>query len=383
AYSGGLDTSCCVGWLKERGFDVITYTADLGQESDFSQIKNKAKACGVTKAYIQDLKERFLKDFTFPALKAGAIYEEKYPLATALGRPLIAEGLVAVAHQEKAEYIAHGCTGKGNDQVRIEVSVAALDKNLQSVAPVREWEFKTREEEMQYCRTQGIPVEATKKNPYSVDINLWGRSIECGVLEDPAIAPPEEIYQLTKNPLKCVNKPTYLSIEFLRGIPLKLNGKTLPAVALVSKLNQIAGGCGVGRVDMVENRLVGIKSREIYEVPAATVLNIAHKELESLVLDKETTHFKKMIGDKYAQLVYNGLWHTPLKKALDAFVEPTQQRVSGIIELKLLKGSCVCTGRKSAFSLYRKALATYDSGDIFDQSAAKGFIKIWGLPYQK
>jgi len=383
AYSGGLDTSCCVGWLKDQGLDVITYTADLGQGFDFTQLSKKAKACGVSRAYVQDLQHKFLKSFVFPALSAGAMYEAKYPLATALGRPLIAEGLVETAHKEKAQYIAHGCTGKGNDQVRIEVSVAVLDKKLKTIAPLRQWDLSTRDEEVEYAQEHNIKIPVSKKSPYSTDLNLWGRSIECGVLEDPSKEPPEEIYQLTKNPVKCSNKPTYVRVGFIHGIPAALNGKSQKAVDLVSKLNKIAGDCGVGRIDMLENRLVGIKSREIYEAPAATVLHFAHQELENLVLDKETANFKRVVAEKYAQLVYNGLWHTPLKEALDQFVAQTQKKVTGEVRLKLYKGSCVCVGRKSHYSLYKKELATYDKGDVFDRSAAEGFIKIWGLPYQK
>lgn len=383
AYSGGLDTSCCVAWLKAKGFAVITYTADLGQEINFTQLKKKAKASGVEKVYVQDLKNKFLKGFVFPALCAGAVYESKYPLATALGRPLIAEGLVEVAHKERAQYIAHGCTGKGNDQVRIEVSASALDKRLKVIAPLREWKLKSRAAEIKYAKKHKIQVAATKKSPYSVDLNLWGRSIECGVLEDPLHEPPEEVYQLTKSPLKCANRPAYVTIGFAQGLPLKLNGKGLGAVALVSKLNKLGGGLGVGRIDALENRLVGIKSREVYEAPAAVILHLAHQELESLVLDKETAHFKKFIADKYAQIVYNGLWHSPLKQALDKFIECTQKKVSGGVKLKLYKGSCVCVGRKSPYSLYKKELATYEKGDKFDKTAAEGFIKIWGLPYQK
>jgi len=383
AYSGGLDTSCCVAWLKERGLDVITYTADLGQGINFAQLKKKANDCGVARVYVQDLRNRFLRQFVFPALCAGAIYEEKYPLATALGRPLIAEGLVELAHKEKAAYIAHGCTGKGNDQVRLEVSIASLDEKLKVIAPLREWQLNTREDEIRYAKAHRIKVTATKKNPYSIDLNLWGRSIECGVLEDPALEPPEEIYQLTKNSLKCANKPIYVTIQFSHGIPIKLNGRGLNPVSLVSELNKLAGACGVGRIDMVENRLVGIKSREIYEAPAAVVLHLAHQGLETLVLDKETAQFKKIVAEKYAQLVYNGLWHSPLKAALDKFVEQTQKKVNGTIKLKLYKGNCICVSRKSPYSLYKKGLATYEAGDKFDRSAAEGFIKIWALPYQK
>ena len=383
AYSGGLDTSCCVAWLKAKGFDVITYTADLGQGINFTQLNKKARDCGVSKVHIQDLKGKFLESFVLPALQAGAIYESKYPLATALGRPLIAEGLVEIAHKENAQYVAHGCTGKGNDQVRIEVAVACLDKKIKVVAPLREWKFKTREQEIKYAKAHQIKVAATKKSPYSTDLNIWGRSIECGVLEDPAKEPPEAIYQLTKNPLKCANKPAYLTIEFSQGMPTKLNSKKLSPVILVGKLNQLAGAHGVGRIDMVENRLVGIKSREIYEAPAAVALHLAHHELESLVLDKKTLAFKRNVAEEYAQLIYDGLWYSPLKGALDKFVAQTQKKVSGQIRLKLFKGNCICVGRKSAHSLYKKKLATYEKGDQFDKSAAEGFIKIWGLPYQK
>ncbi|MFH1245504.1 MAG: argininosuccinate synthase [Candidatus Omnitrophota bacterium] len=383
AYSAGLDTSCCVVWLKNKGFDVITYTADLGQGMDFDQLKKRAEECGVKKVYIHDLREQFLSDFVFPALQAGAVYEGKYPLATALGRPLIAQDLVEVAHKEDAQYIAHGCTGKGNDQVRLEVSVAVLDKKLKVIAPLREWELKTRAEEIEYAKTHNLKVAATKKSPYSTDLNLWGRSIECGILEDPDKEPPEEIYELTKNPRECADTPVYVTIEFIKGIPVKLNGQALAPVKLVETLNNIAGSCGVGRIDMVENRLVGIKSREIYEAPAAMVLYLAHSELESLVLDRELAQFKNTLAQKYAQLVYTGLWHSPLKRALDKFVLHTQEKVNGTITLKLYKGSCICTGRKSPDSLYKKELATYEKGDQFDQSQAAGFIKIWGLPYQQ
>ncbi|MFC1632068.1 argininosuccinate synthase [Candidatus Omnitrophota bacterium] len=383
AYSGGLDTSCGVAWLKQKGFEVVTYTADLGQGINFAQLKKKAKDCGVGKLYVQDVREKFITQFVFPALRAGAIYEGKYPLATALGRPLIAEGLVEIARKEKAQFIAHGCTGKGNDQVRIEVSAAALDKKIKVIAPLRVWHLKTRAQEIEYAKEHKIPVEATKKSPYSFDLNLWGRSIECGVLEDPANQPPEEIYQLTKNPLKCSNKPMYLTVEFNKGIPVKLNGQKLASITLVAKLNKLAGSCGVGRIDMVENRLVGIKSREIYEAPAAVTLHLAHQELENLVLDKQTLQFKGSVAQRYAQLVYDGLWHSPLRIALDKFVNQTQKQVSGVIKLKLYKGSVTCIGRKSPRSLYKLELATYEEGDQFDQAAAEGFIKIWGLPYQK
>jgi argininosuccinate synthase len=383
AYSGGLDTSCCIKWLKDKGFEVITFTADLGQDIDFNQLKKRAITCGAAKAYIQDLRQKFVKNFVFPALKAGAVYESKYPLATALGRPLIAEGLVETAHKEATKYIAHGCTGKGNDQVRIEVSATSLDKKLKVIAPLREWDLETWEDELNYARIHKIKVGATKKSPYSTDLNLWGRSIECGVLEDPACKPPEDIYQLTRDPSKCSTKPGYLTIKFSSGIPVMLNGKGLKPSLLVARLNKLAGDYGIGRIDMVENRLIGIKSREIYEAPAAVVLHLAHQELENLVLDKETAQFKLIVAQKYAWLVYNGLWHSALRIALDKFVNQTQEHVQGIVKLKLYKGNCICLSRSSPYSLYKKELATYERGDKFDKSAARGFIKIWGLPYQK
>ncbi|MEA3329100.1 MAG: argininosuccinate synthase [Candidatus Omnitrophota bacterium] len=383
AYSGGLDTSCCVKWLKDKGFEVLTYTADLGQDLNFVQLKKKAITCGAVKAYVQDLRDRFADNFVLPALKAGAIYESKYPLATALGRPLIAEGLVEIAHKEKAQYIAHGCTGKGNDQVRIEVSVACLDRKLKVIAPLREWDLKTREDELDYAGKHKIKVDLTKKSPYSTDLNLWGRSIECGVLEDPVCEPPKDVYRLTKDPAKCPNKPNYVMIKFNRGIPVMLNGKRLKPSVLIADLNKLAGDHGAGRIDMVENRLVGIKTREIYEAPAAVVLHLGHQELESLVLDRETAQFKPITAQKYARLIYNGLWHSPLKGALDKFIDETQKHVCGTVKLKLYKGSCVCQSRTSPYSLYKKEMATYEKGDKFDRSAAEGFIKIWGLPYCK
>ncbi len=381
AYSGGLDTSCCIKWLEDHGYEVIAFIADLGQEDDYTKIRKRALATGAQKVHVLDLKKEFIEDYIFPALKASAIYEDKYLLATALSRPLIARHQVRIARREKASAIAHGCTGKGNDQVRFEVTTRILDPKLETLAPVRIWEFKTREAEIEYAKKKKIPVDVTKKSPYSIDRNIFGISIECGVLEDPWHEPPEDIYQLTVSPQKAVDKPEYISVDFKKGIPVKLNNRVLGPVALVKTLNKIAGRHGVGRVDLVENRLVGIKSREIYEFPAGTVLHAAHKELESLVLDRETMHFKAHMSLKFAELIYYGLWETPLKKQLDAYFEKTQEHVTGTVRLKLYKGSCTPVGRKSPFSRYSEELATYSEKDTFDQSMAEGFIKLYGLPF--
>jgi argininosuccinate synthase len=383
AYSGGLDTSCIVRWLKEQGYEVICFIADLGQGEDFESIEARAHAAGASKVYIKDLRDEFIEDFVLPALKANAIYEGKYLLATALGRPLIAKYLVEIAHKEKAQAIAHGCTGKGNDQVRFEVTANILDPKLEIVAPVRVWEFKSRDEEIEYAQMHNIPIDVTKKKPYSIDRNLWGISIEAGVLENLEEEPPEDAYLITKSPTHLSSYPRYIEVYFEKGVPKKIDGKLLKLKNLISQLNEIGGLCGVGRSDLVENRLVGIKSREIYEAPAATILYTAHKELESLVLDRELAHFKEIVSLKYAELVYYGLWYTSLKEALDSFIDSTQKHVSGSIKLKLFKGNCVAVGRKSVHSLYKKELSTYGKEDKFDQKLAEGFIKLWGMPYQR
>jgi argininosuccinate synthase len=382
AYSGGLDTSVIIKWLANRDYEVIAYMADVGQESDFETYRKRALATGASKVVIEDLKKEFVDDFVFKALKAGAVYEDGYLLATALSRPLIAKGLVTTARKERAGFVAHGCTGKGNDQVRFEVTIGALAPDLKILAPVREWELKTRTEEIEYAKKNNIPIDATKKKPYSLDVNLWGVSIESGKLEDPYYEPDEDIYQITKAVNKAGAKPVYAELEFKNGVPVKLNQKAMDGVSLISKISKMAGDAGVGRSDMVENRLVGIKSREIYEAPAGWTLLAAHKALESLVLDRETLHFKNSVSGKYAELVYYGLWYTPLKEALDKFVEATQKSVNGTVKVKLHKGVCSVVGRKSPDSLYKKDLATYEEGDKFDQSLAKGFIEIWGLPYK-
>lgn len=386
AYSGGLDTSCIVKWLVEREWEVICFVADLGQGmtgESFSAIKERAMAAGASKVYVKDLQDEFVNDFILPALKANAIYEGKYLLATALGRPLIAKHLVEIAHKEKAQAIGHGCTGKGNDQVRFEVTTGILDPSLEVLAPVREWEFKSRDEEIEYAHMHNIPIDVTKKKPYSIDRNIWGISIESGVLEDLEVEPPEDAYLITKSPTRMSSYPKYVEIYFEKGVPKKLDGKVMKLKTIIEQLNEIGGEHGVGRADMVENRLVGIKSREIYEAPAATILHTAHKELENLVLDRELAHFKEMIALKYSEMVYYGLWYSDLKNALDAFVNSTQKNVTGSIRLKLFKGNCVAVGRKSRNSLYKKELSTYGAGDKFDQRLAEGFIKIWTMPYKR
>ena len=383
AYSGGLDTTCAVHWLKQNGFCVICFLAELGQGQDTAELKQRALSTGAHKVYIRDLREEFIQDFILPALTANAIYEGKYLLTTALGRPLIAKHLVDLAHREKAKTVAHGCTGKGNDQVRFEVSVKILDPDLEIIAPARVWGFKSREEEIDYAKKFSLPVDVTKAKPYSIDKNLWGVSIEAGVLEDLSVEPPESVYQITKSPSAHSGFARYLEIYFKNGIPKKLNDKSLNLLELIKGLNHIGGHYGVGRADLVENRLIGIKSREVYEAPAATILYIAHKELESLVLDRLTQHFKEIVSLKYAELIYNGLWYSPLKQALDRFVDSTQKNVTGSIKVKLFKGSCSAVARKSSHSLYKKEMATYGSKDLFDQRLAKGFIEIWGMPYRK
>jgi len=382
AYSGGLDTSVCLKWLQEEyGAEVITYTADLGQGKELDPVEGIAKGTGATKVYIEDLKDEFVRDYVFPALKAGAIYQSKYILATALARPLIGKRLVEIAESEGADAVAHGCTGKGNDQVRFDVTTMALNPELKVIAPVREWDMKSREEEIEYAAKHNIPITVTKKSPYSIDANLWGRSIECGDLENPWNEPPEEIYELTVSPENAPGKPTYVEIEFQAGEPVKLNGEEMSPVELIDALTKMGGANGVGRVSYVEDRLVGIKSRETYEYPAAAILFSAHKAIEELTLDRDIRRYKEQnISHEYSRLVYNGLWFSPLREALDAFVNVSQQSVTGTARVKLYKGNCDVVGAKSPYSLYDHAMATYDAGDMFDHSAAKGFIELWGLP---
>ncbi|MFP4472998.1 MAG: argininosuccinate synthase [Candidatus Omnitrophota bacterium] len=383
AYSGGLDTSCIIPWLKERGYETIAFVADVGQGDNFTKIKAKARRSGAAKVYCLNLQKEFITGYVFPALKAGALYQGKYVLACALSRPLIAKHQVAIARKEKASGLVHGCTGKGNDQVRFETTFRLTAPGMEIIAPVRGWEFKTRDQEIEYAKRMKIPVPVTKKSPYSIDTNIYGRAIECGVLEDPWAEPPEEIYAMTRSPLKAANRPTYVEIDFVNGIPRKIDGRSYQPVTLVKKLNDIAGRNGVGRMDMIENRLVGIKSREIYENPAGEVLHTALSELEALVLDRETMQMKARLSHKYAELTYSGLWEAPLKKQLDAFFDRIHERTTGRVRVKLYKGSCAVVGRKSKNSRYKEKLATYGAGDTFDQSLAEGFNTLWAMPFQE
>jgi argininosuccinate synthase len=380
AYSGGLDTSVAIKWLKEKyGYDVVTLTVDVGQADDLGEIAKKSKLVGAVNHYTIDAKNEFVKGYVFPAVKANALYETKYPISTALARPLIAAKLVETAHKEDAMAIAHGCTGKGNDQVRFEVTVKANDPKLQIVAPAREWDL-SREEEIKYAEKNGIPVPVDLDNQYSVDQNLWGRSIECGILEDPYSEPPKDVYEWTSSPEDAPDRPKYLVIEFEKGVPVAVDGERLNPVELVRKLNYVGGKHGVGRIDHVEDRLVGIKSREVYECPGAIILIEAHRELEKLVLTRHEVMFKAHIDAEWANLVYTGLWDDPLKQDLDGFIEKTQESVSGEVRVKVFKGSVQVVGRKSPMSLYESSLATYTSDSTFDQSWSKGFIEIWAMP---
>lgn len=381
AYSGGVDTSVCIPYLKnEWGVkEIITLAADLGQGDELEPIRLKALSSGADVSLVQDVTEEFVRDYAFPAIQANAFYENLYPLSTALARPLIAKILVEAAAEYGADAVAHGCTGKGNDQVRFDVSIAALNPKLKVLAPAREWGM-SREQTIAYGEKFGIPSPVKKSSPYSIDRNLLGRAIEAGVLEDAWHEPPEEIYVMTKAVADTPDTPTYTEITFDKGLPVALDGKALSPVELVTELNAIAGNNGVGRIDMIENRLVGIKSREIYETPAMSVLIHAHRDLESLVLTADLTQYKRGVEETYAKLVYNGLWYNPLREALDAFVQSSQQRVSGIVRLKFFKGNATVVGRKSANSLYDEGLATYGESDEFDHKAAEGFIYVWGLP---
>ena len=383
AYSGGLDTSVCVKWLSRRGWRVIAFMANVGQGDPSAAAIRRAKLAGAQRVIVRDLRREFLTDYCWPALKAHAVYEGGYLLATALSRPLIAAHLVDVAHRTRARAIAHGCTGKGNDQVRFEVTARILDPSLEIVAPVREWEFRSRGEEIAYARRHRIPIDVTKRNPYSIDQNLWGTSIESGVLENPWTEPPAETYRSIRAPEWAASRAARVTVGFTNGDPTHLNGRRLAAVALVERLNRLGAAHGVGRSDMIESRVVGIKSREVYEAPAATILLAAHEELERLVLDRELLRFKQGIAATYAGLVYAGLWRTPLKAAMDAFVNETQRYLTGEVRLFLYKGSCRVVGRRSPHGLYRERLATYSAKDRFDQRSAAGFIILFGLPYEK
>ncbi|WP_072622166.1 argininosuccinate synthase [Spirulina major] len=381
AYSGGVDTSVCIPYLKEEWGvkEVITLAADLGQGDELGPIQQKALDSGASESLVIDGKERFVTDYAFPSIQANALYESRYPLSTALARPMIAKMLVEAAEKYGADAVAHGCTGKGNDQVRFDVGIAALNPSLKVLAPAREWGM-SREETIAYGEKFGIPSPVKKSSPFSIDRNLLGRSIEAGPLEDPMVEPPEEIFAMTQAIADTPNEPDYVEIGFEQGIPVSLDGRALGPIALITELNDRVGGHGIGRIDMVENRVVGIKSREIYEAPALLVLIQAHRDLESLTLTADVTQYKQTIEQTYTNLVYQGLWYSPLKTALDAFVKQTQERVSGVVRVKLFKGSASIVGRRSDLSIYSPDLATYTADDQFDHKAAEGFIYIWGLP---
>lgn len=383
AYSGGLDTSVMVNWLKNKyDAELITATGNLGQKDELENLEEKAKLTGASKSYILDLQKEFITEYVWKALKAGALYEGQYPMATAIGRPLLAKLMVDIAIAEGADTIAHGCTGKGNDQVRFEVGIQTLAPHLKILAPLRIWEFKSREEEIDYALEHKIPIKIKKESPYSIDENLWGIAIECGVLEDPTVQPPADAYQITTSPKDAPDKAESISIEFEKGVPVSLNSKKLSAVDLVKELNVIGGKHGIGRMDLIENRVVGIKSREVYEAPAAVILHTAHKELEKLILDKETFRFKQGVSDKVANLIYDGLWFSPLFDALMAFVDSTQENITGTVTVEFYKGTITVLSRSSKYSLYNKDLATYTIEDKFDHKAAEGFLALYGLPYK-
>ncbi|GAB4467123.1 MAG: argininosuccinate synthase [Anaerolineales bacterium] len=381
AYSGGLDTSVIVPWLKENyGCEVVAFCANVGQsDEDLTHLEQKALVSGASQFVLRDLREEFAAEYLFPMLKAGAVYEHKYLLGTSAARPLIAKHLVDVAHEVGADAVAHGATGKGNDQVRFELTVMALDPRLKIIAPWREWEIRSREDAIAYAAKHNVPVTATVKSIYSRDSNLWHLSHEGGLLEDPWNEPEESMYQISTSPENAPDEPEYVEIEFESGEPVAINGERLSPAKVVERLNAIGGAHGIGRVDLVENRLVGMKSRGVYETPGGTILLYAHRELESLVLDRETAHFKEIMAVKYAELTYYGLWFTPLREALDAFVNATQGPVTGTVRLKLYKGNIISAGSKSPFSLYREDFATFGQEDVYDQSQAEGFIRLFGL----
>jgi len=381
AYSGGLDTSIIIPWLKENyGYEVIAVAADVGQGEELAPLKEKAIKTGASKIYIEDLKEEFVTDYIYPTLKAGAVYEGKYLLGTSFARPLIAKRLVEIAQAEGAEAIAHGCTGKGNDQVRFELTIKALAPEMKIIAPWRIWDIKSREEEIEYAKERNIPVPVTKERPYSMDRNLWHLSHEGADLEDPANEYQDEMLMMITPPEKAPDKPTYVEIEFKEGIPVAVDGQELKPVQLIEKLNELAGANGVGIADMVENRLVGMKSRGVYETPGGTVLYKAHQQLEEITLDRMTLHYKALLAQRYAELVYDGVWFHPLREALDAFVNVTQKTVTGTVRMKLYKGNCLPAGTKAPYSLYNEDLATFSADEVYNQKDAEGFINLFGLP---
>ena len=383
AYSGGLDTSVMIPWLRERyGAEIVTYTGDLGQGEDLPGIRQKALNTGASVAVVDDLRQRFVDEFIWPAVRASALYEGLYPLHTALGRPLIAARLVEVAREHGADAVAHGCTGKGNDQVRFEVTIRALAPELEIVAPLRTWELDTREAEVDYAMARGIPIPVTRERPYSIDKNLWGCAIECGEMEDLWTEPPDDAWIMTKDPAHAPKGSVEIMLSFEQGIPVAIDGRAMNGVALITYLNDLAGQFGVGRIDMVENRVVGLKSREVYEAPAATLIHMAHTELERIALDRETFHYARKISQDYANLIYNGSWFGPLKSCLDGFIAESQRPVTGDIRIRISAGLARITARRSAYSLYDKGLATYSEGNTFDPASATGFLDLYTLPFR-
>lgn len=385
AYSGGLDTSVMIPWLSERygGAEIITYTGDLGQGEDLDAIKAKALRTGASKAIVEDLRARFVSDFVNPALQAGALYEGTYPMHTALGRPLLAQRLVEIALAEGADAVAHGCTAKGNDQVRFELTFQALGPQLQIVAPLREWELTTREAEVAYAEARGIPVPITKEKPYSIDENLWGCAIECGEMEDLWAEPPADAWRMTQDPVNAPAGSFEITLGYERGLPVSIDGERLDGVTLIDRLNKLAGKYGIGRIDMVENRVVGLKSREIYEAPAATLLHLGHTELQRMCLDRPTFHYARRVAQDYANLIYEGMWFTPLRECLQAFVMQANESLTGEVRIRIGAGRALVTGRRSPYSLYDDGLATYSEGDTFDRTTATGFLSIYGLPVKR
>ena len=380
AYSGGLDTSVMLKWLQlEHEAEVVTVTADLGQQNELNGVGSKALVCGASNSYVEDLRTEFVEEYIWPTFKAGALYQNVYPMATAIGRPLIAKKLVEIARAESADAIVHGCSGKGNDQVRFEVAIGALAPDLECIAPLRTWDLKTREQEMEWATRHGVPVSATKKSPYSIDENLWGVSIECGDLEDPWAEPPSDCWQITADPRTAPGNAETVTIDFEGGIPVALDGETMSGVALITTLNSMAARHGIGRIDMVEDRVVGIKSREVYEAPAATVLHGARTSLEQLTLDRETLRLKSSLGQELARLTYDGMWFSPLRSSISAFVDQACHTVSGTVRIRMHRGNCTVMGRKAAKSLYNIGMATYSDGDQFSHESAAGFVKIFGL----
>ncbi len=383
AYSGGLDTSVMIPWLTEHyGAEIITYTGDLGQGDDLEAIKAKALRTGAKHAVVDDLQERFVREFIWPSVRASAVYEGQYPMHTALGRPLLAQRLVEVAEEYGADAIAHGCTAKGNDQVRFEVTIRSLGPHIGVVAPLREWEMLTREDEVDYAIEHGIEIPITREKPYSIDQNIWGCAIECGEMEDTWNEPPDDAWQMTKDPSHVTLGSREIVLSFEKGIPVAINGEALSGVQLLNALNELAGNYGIGRMDMVENRVVGLKSREVYEAPAAVLILMAHTELERITQDKPTWHYKRRVSQDYANIIYEGKWFGPLRHSLDGFIERTQETVTGDVRIRLSAGLARITGRRSPFSLYDTGLATYSEGDTFDRTSATGFMELYSLSYR-